>query len=183
MNTNDGSAPGASGGTRIVAIVLALAVLGIVIWLAARDRNPASTVPTSTRPALSTMALPTSSAPHAVATTTVRTVPRTTSRQVVDPVSGLRWVDEPALNPQARRTLALIRSEGPFPYPRNDGAVYRNLNRVLPRQPAGYYHEYTVPTPGASNRGARRIVRGDAGELYYTEDHYDSFVRIREIER
>ena len=57
--------------------------------------------------------------------------------------------------------------------------VYHDANRVLPREPDGYYHEYTVPTPGSSTRGPRRIVTGSAGELYLTLDHYDTFARIR----
>jgi ribonuclease T1 len=91
-----------------------------------------------------------------------------------------------ALPPQARQTLALIRQGGPFPY-RKDGAVFGNRERLLPRRPRGYYTEYTVPTPGSRDRGSRRIVagRGSAGnpatsdEYYYTEDHYQSFRRIR----
>ncbi len=92
-----------------------------------------------------------------------------------------------ALPPEARDTLALIRRDGPFPY-RRDGTVFRNFERRLPVQPRGYYREYTVPTPGAGDRGARRIVAGagaagdvrTSGEYYYTDDHYASFRRIRE---
>jgi guanyl-specific ribonuclease Sa len=75
--------------------------------------------------------------------------------------------------------LRLIASRGPFPYDR-DGVVFGNYEHRLPEQPRGYYHEYTVPTPGAHNRGARRIITG--GEppqnYYYTDDHYDSFRQI-----
>lgn len=97
-----------------------------------------------------------------------------------DPDSGLAWVEVSALPAQAADTLALIRAGGPYPFPRNDDQTYFNNNRVLPRHPDGYYREYTVITPGAGNRGARRIIAGQAGELYYTGDHYDSFRRIRE---
>lgn len=83
------------------------------------------------------------------------------------------------LPPEARETIALIRSRGPFPYAR-DHRVFGNREGILPRQPRGYYREYTVRTPGERTRGARRIVAGRAGELYYTEDHYNSFRRIRE---
>lgn len=79
---------------------------------------------------------------------------------------------------EAHATLALIRSGGPYPYAR-DGSVFGNREGLLPRQPRGYYREYTVKTPGLGTRGARRIVAGRAGELYYTEDHYNSFRRIR----
>ena len=74
-------------------------------------------------------------------------------------------------------TLALIESGGPYPYDK-DGSVFGNREGLLPKKPRGYYREYTVPTPGASNRGARRVVQGREGETYYTRDHYRSFVRL-----
>lgn len=84
---------------------------------------------------------------------------------------------------EARETLALIRAGGPFPY-RKDGTTFQNRERLLPRQPRGYYSEYTVRTPGSRDRGARRIVAGGdprtSGEYWYTDDHYRSFRRIRE---
>jgi len=84
-----------------------------------------------------------------------------------------------ALPPEARDTLARIERGGPFPY-RKDGSVFHNRERRLPIEKAGYYREYTVPTPGRRDRGARRIVAGARGERYYTDDHYRSFLRIRE---
>ncbi|HYK02683.1 MAG TPA: ribonuclease domain-containing protein [Thermoanaerobaculia bacterium] len=75
------------------------------------------------------------------------------------------------------KTLDLIERGGPFPH-KQDGSVFGNRERQLPQQPRGYYHEYTVRTPGAPNRGARRVVRGDGGELYYTRDHYRTFIRL-----
>ena len=83
------------------------------------------------------------------------------------------------LPPEALDTLALIRRGGPFPY-RKDGTVFQNRERVLPAMPRGYYREYTVPTPGSRDRGARRIVAGgNPPEVYYyTSDHYRSFRRI-----
>ena len=87
------------------------------------------------------------------------------------------------LPPEAQRTLALIRQGGPFPYAQ-DGTVFGNRERMLPRRGRGWYREYTVPTPGARDRGARRIVAGGEPraprELYYTDDHYRSFKRIDE---
>lgn len=80
---------------------------------------------------------------------------------------------------EARATLTLIRERGPFPYER-DGVVFGNFERRLPIRERGYYREYTVPTPGVSHRGARRIVAGHGGELYYTSDHYRTFRRIVE---
>ena len=83
------------------------------------------------------------------------------------------------LPPEARQTLALIRRGGPFPY-RRDGAAFGNRERRLPAREQGYYREYTVPTPGTQDRGARRIVAGRGAEYYYTDDHYASFRRIRD---
>jgi ribonuclease T1 len=80
---------------------------------------------------------------------------------------------------QAHDTLALIKKGGPFPYKR-DGVVFHNFERRLPVRERGYYREYTVPTPGIRDRGARRIVAGRDGEFYYTGDHYRTFRRIRE---
>ena len=80
---------------------------------------------------------------------------------------------------EAQETLRAIRQGGPFSYQR-DGAVFRNFERRLPKKPRGYYREYTVKTPGARNRGARRIISGGMNEYYYTADHYQTFNRIRE---
>jgi ribonuclease T1 len=86
------------------------------------------------------------------------------------------------LPPEARATIRLIRQGGPFPYER-DGIVFRNFEKRLPLRERGYYREYTVRTPGEKSRGARRIVAGRGGELYYTADHYRSFARIRQHPR
>lgn len=84
---------------------------------------------------------------------------------------------------EAQRTLILIKAGGPFPYAK-DGVTFGNYENLLPRQRRGYYHEYTVPTPGVKHRGARRIVAGGAtsssGEYYYTGNHYVTFMRIQE---
>lgn len=80
---------------------------------------------------------------------------------------------------EARETLALIRAGGPFPYAQ-DGKTFQNREKLLPQRSRGYYREYTVKTPGARDRGARRIVAGNGGEFYYTADHYRSFQRIIE---
>ena len=87
-----------------------------------------------------------------------------------------------SLPPEARRTDQLIHSGGPFPFSQ-DGVVFGNREKRLERQPRGYYHEYTVVTPGARTRGARRIICGGAkptepDACFYTEDHYNSFHRI-----
>ena len=80
---------------------------------------------------------------------------------------------------EARETLVLIRAGGPFPYSQ-DGRTFQNREKLLPQRGRGYYREYTVKTPGARDRGARRIVSGQGGEFYYTADHYRSFKRIIE---
>lgn len=84
---------------------------------------------------------------------------------------------------EAANTLNLIEAGGPYPYPK-DGVVFGNFERQLPPHPRGYYHEYTVPTPHARNRGARRIICGgppkQTDNCFYTDDHYNSFKRIVE---
>ena len=83
------------------------------------------------------------------------------------------------LPPEAQQTLRAIERGGPFAYAR-DGVVFGNYEHELPERPRGYYHEYTVRTPGKRNRGIRRIVAGGVGEYYYSSDHYQTFRRIRE---
>jgi guanyl-specific ribonuclease Sa len=96
--------------------------------------------------------------------------PNTQSGLPVRPLSTL-----PA---EAASTWNLVQRGGPFPYPRNDGVVYENREKVLPRKESGYYHEYTVRTQGSADRGARRLITGAGHELYYTDDHYRSFVVV-----
>ncbi|MCD8351804.1 MAG: hypothetical protein LUC93_14445 [Planctomycetaceae bacterium] len=76
-----------------------------------------------------------------------------------------------------RPTLERIAAGQKHPH-RNDGEVFRNAGRLLPRRPSGYYREYVVPTPGISGPGPQRLVLGTEGEVYYTFDHYDSFIRV-----
>ncbi len=80
---------------------------------------------------------------------------------------------------EARTTLRLIKQGGPFPYPR-DGVTFGNYEKRLPKHYRGYYHEYTVKTPGVRSRGARRIVCGLPVECYYSDDHYQTFKLIRQ---
>lgn len=84
---------------------------------------------------------------------------------------------------EAQTVHALIRRGGPFPHAK-DGTVFFNREGLLPRRARGHYREYTVPTPGARDRGARRIVVGgdprSSADFWYTDDHYRSFRRIRE---
>jgi ribonuclease T1 len=89
----------------------------------------------------------------------------------------------PDLPSDARETLERIHRGGPFRYER-DGIAFGNREHLLPPKARGYYHEYTVPTPGAKSRGARRIVCGGPPArpevCYYSDDHYQSFRRIAE---
>jgi len=82
---------------------------------------------------------------------------------------------------EARNTLSQIHRGGPFAYPK-DGSTFGNFEKRLPLKPRGYYREYTVDTPGARNRGARRLIAGGQPPdvIYYTDDHYRSFRRLRE---
>jgi ribonuclease T1 len=106
--------------------------------------------------------------------------PAATGRSTAD---GLAFIGFSSLPKEARAVYALIRKGGPFRYDR-DGAVFGNREHLLPAKPRGYYHEYTVPSPGRKDRGARRIVCGGAPSApdacYYTDNHYQSFKRIRE---
>ena len=93
--------------------------------------------------------------------------------------AGVNEISIAALPREAQQTLQSIKRGGPFPFER-DGVVFGNYERLLPPRSRGYYHEYTVPTPGVKSRGARRIISGKDREYYYSDDHYRSFKRIRE---
>jgi ribonuclease T1 len=101
------------------------------------------------------------------------------------PATGSPIADVPISNlpPEVAQTLKLIKQRGPYPYAK-DGVVFGNYEGVLPGRKRGYYHEFTVITPHARNRGARRIITGGnpqtSGEYFYTGDHYRTFQRIRE---
>ena len=100
-----------------------------------------------------------------------------TSLWAAAPPAEIRRADLPR---EAQQTLALIDRGGPFPYPR-DGVVFGNYEHRLPAQRRGHYREYTVPTPGARNRGARRIIAGGQppSAFFYTPDHYQTFRKIQ----
>jgi len=106
------------------------------------------------------------------------------SVQARGPVTASDSVTLAELPREAQQTEKLIRAGGPFPYAK-DGMAFGNRERQLPQRDRGFYREYTVPTPGASNRGARRIVCGGIPAkqpevCYYTDDHYASFRRIEQ---
>jgi len=93
------------------------------------------------------------------------------------PTTDLRTMTVAQLPPEGRDTLVLIADGGPFPYSK-DGVTFQNREGILPKQKSGFYQEYTVETPGSSDRGARRIVSGKDGARFYTDDHYDSFREV-----
>ena len=103
-----------------------------------------------------------------------------TARENLHENPGHAGIAEARLPSEARETLRLIDRGGPYPY-RRDGVVFKNLERRLPQKQHGYYREYTVPTPGSRDRGARRIITGEKPPdvFYYTDDHYRSFRRIK----
>lgn len=152
----------------LLAIFPALIAVFVAIWLQ-RSATPVTETATPVRVPASEPA-PTQ-APDAPA--------RTADQSAVEEQDNR--LDQVPENERAEleRTLALIERGGPFPYDK-DGSIFSNREGLLPRQPRGYYREYTVKTPGAPNRGARRVVRGSNGETYYTRDHYDSFIRLDE---
>ncbi len=142
--------------TWIIRLLLASCLVGLGWWLgsspsrdAAEAREPAS-----------------ASAPASADNET--TTPRATSGRT----------NLTGLPPEVGEVLTLIDRGGPSAYAK-DGTVFQNREGNLPKKPRGYYREYTVPTPGAGNRGARRLVAGADGEVYYTGDHYRSFKRLR----
>jgi len=148
---------------RTLTGLLVAIVAAVVTWYAAGGGDGTTTTP---QPTPTVTVSPTDDA-----TTDVPT-------SGVDPDSGLSWIAESELPPEALDTLKDIDNGGPYAYPGRDDTTFTNREGLLPDHESGYYREYTVDTPGSDDRGARRIIRGDGGELYYTDDHYDSFRRI-----
>ena len=107
----------------------------------------------------------------------VETADSTNAEANATQTSNLNPVLAEQLPAEAITTLELIAQDGPYPFSRDD-SVFQNREQLLPDRPRGHYREYTVITPGEDDRGARRIVAGADGELYYTSDHYQSFNEI-----
>jgi ribonuclease T1 len=107
------------------------------------------------------------------------TTPSSVSARPVTQASDLPPIAYSELPTEGQDTLQLIGAGGPYPYDR-DGVVFENREGLLPEEPQGYYKEYTVPTPGESGRGARRIIVGGDRVVvaYYTDDHYESFREV-----
>ena len=108
---------------------------------------------------------------------TTTTEPRSETTATATPASGGTEAVSQEEEAGISATLAAIDSGGPLPY-EQDGDTFQNREGLLPQQPQGYYREYTVETPGSDDRGARRLVVGEAGETYFTRDHYQSFISI-----
>ncbi|GHH60062.1 ribonuclease domain-containing protein [Lentzea cavernae] len=142
-----------SPGRRLTVALVGLIALVVVGWFVKDTASSPETPPVSTSPSASGQA-----------------VPGAKSGMDVQALSKL-----PA---EAAKTWKLIEANGPFPYPRNDGVTFQNREKRLPAKDSGYYKEYTVPTPGSQDRGARRIVTGSEKEVFYTGDHYSSFVVV-----
>ncbi|MFC4274579.1 two-partner secretion domain-containing protein [Achromobacter aloeverae] len=93
--------------------------------------------------------------------------------KVTDKLTGITYEGTVNLLPTFERIAAGIK----FPS-KNDGTVFKNMKSPLPAQPLGYYTEYVVPTPGVVGPGPQRVVTGKGGEVYYTPDHYDTFIPL-----
>lgn len=149
-------------------LIAAVALIGGALWLQSGSRTPhgaGSHTPSVEAPRAAQLGHA-RSAPSSAPQSASRSAPSAA------PASAL-------LPPEAQDLLRRIAAGGPFEH-RQDGSVFQNRERRLPRQPRGYYREYTVETPGERDRGARRIVTGGAPpvEYYYTDDHYRSFTRF-----
>ena len=150
-------------------LIAAVLLIGLWAWSQRGERAPTPATPATPASAPSTIATPTST-PTGVPG---RSVPDRSGHDEVPPIASI------ALPPEAADVLRRIAAGGPFEH-RQDGGTFQNRERRLPRQPRGYYREYTVDTPGENDRGARRIVTGGdpPSEYYYTDDHYRSFTRF-----
>jgi ribonuclease T1 len=187
------------GGIKTVAWVLRLGfivALVLAVWMSRPEPGPVPESPTTTPPAVGQADHPPTSATRdsTVDATLDATEPdadldrtRWDDHPVASTADGNRRADadserpalapDPSIDPELQATLSRIATGGPYPY-RQDDTVFLNREGRLPKKRLGYYREYTVDTPGAGDRGPRRIVRGEAGELYFTKDHYQTFVPL-----
>lgn len=152
---------------RITAALIGLIVLVLAGWLVKDGISGDDTKSTSAPSSSSASAGPTG---EAGASRVKGKVAGEESGLPVKPLSGLP--------PQASETWRLISAGGPYPYPRNDDVLFQNREKILPAKASGYYREYTVKTPGSPDRGAKRLVTGSGKELFFTDDHYKSFVVV-----
>ena len=78
---------------------------------------------------------------------------------------------------EADEMLKWIKKGHPYPFPK-DGTEFINYEKLLPMKESNYYMEFTVSTPNVTHRGAKRIVVGKNGEIYFTGDHYQTFKEV-----
>ncbi|CCH28793.1 ribonuclease domain-containing protein [Actinosynnema sp. NPDC047251] len=154
---------------RLTAALLGLLALVVIGYFAKDLGGSSDPAPTTSSTSTRTVATGGSSVAGQTGGQAAK-VPGAGSGMAVKELSGL-----PA---EAVSTWQLIERGGPFPYPRNDGVTFQNREKRLPAKSGDYYREYTVPTPGSPDRGARRIVTGSSSEVYYTGDHYSTFVVV-----
>lgn len=161
---SDGSVPRSSSALAVIVVV----GLAVGVWLVnGRDPGTPTGVPAPSASASSSGA-PTSSTPRAGLATDAAT----------DAESGLPVVALDDLPVLAQETVALVDAGGPYRCDKDD-STFGNYEGLLPDHRSGYYREYTVTEAGCPYRGALRVVAGDGGELYWTDDHYASFSRVR----
>ena len=178
----------------ILAVVGFAVLLGVLLVVASTRRavhDPSLATATSVTPARSPSTTPAmstftsggavrstgaaaSTRPTVAPTSNAAPARATTSGPAFTAPKGMGSVRAGSLPVEGQETLRLIDAGGPFPY-KQDGVVFENREKQLPARATGYYHEYTVETPGSPDRGARRIIVGGAGERYYTSDHYATF--------
>ncbi len=162
-------------GVRLKPVVwLAIVAVVAIVW--AMQHNAGAPVSRALTPSPTWTAASAAPTVDASQPTAAQAPTATEAPAYLDGLPTMQLVELPI---QALDVLELIGRDGPFPYRQDDG-VFQNREGLLPAQSSGYYHEYTVETPGASDRGARRIVTGSGGEIYYTDDHYASFRRVIE---
>jgi ribonuclease T1 len=152
-----------SSTARLIVIGLGVLLIGALIGWSARGGSSSAVAPSSSARSTS-VAVTTSSADSKPSSG----CPAITADDTVT-------IDR--LPPEAAETLQAIDAGPPYPF-KKDGTVFQNREKVLPKQANGYYHEFTVVTPGSSDRGARRVIAGDCDERWYTDDHYATFQLI-----
>lgn len=173
----------------IAAAIAGVVLLALVAWLLTDEtadsdwEQPGVTIDAGSTSEATTTEASTTEAERAVndsATVNDRDTADDGAMLVAPLQSHLPTIGLSELPDEALLTLRLIHTEGPFPYSQDD-TTFQNREAILPDRERGHYREYTVETPGLSHRGARRIVAGDHGERYYTEDHYESFSEIADL--
>lgn len=173
---------------QILVVVLSLALLAACyrIYALSQDKPSSSQGTTASSNKSQTNANRATNSSNGASNSAVNVEQKSSSSEKNDYAAGMATVQYAALPKEAQAVIRMIQNRSDFPH-RQDGQTFSNRERILPSQPRGYYQEYTVPTPGADNRGARRIVSGQgstgdnatSGEYYYTSDHYRSFSRVR----